>query len=451
MSTIEIEKDATRSTRVTSEADGGPERRSGDKPAKQFGLVLQAPAALGAYEAGAVEYLYSQGMECAMVTGASAGAANAAALAGAIQDPPRVLRTLWEKIAVDGPIPFLPKIPVPFLPQWLTRLWFSYIPSLVVPGMYRPRLDVWNLPDWTYIAKPTMGKTLRDLEDEGLVDWAQVRDPAHMRLAVSASGVEDGRVAYFTNIPADKLPQPLEPEYQPVRFGIEHVLASGSFPGGFPWTTIRDRAYWDGGLTDNAPLKPILDNLTEDEAASMPIYMIDVNVAAAPRPANLYWVSQRMLELLVQNRLRSDLETAASYTRFISLLKKADELLPNNPEWKKIREEREAMGYHYFPHIHQIDIKKPGGDSAADFSRQAILRRIGAGYDQTRAALEKMPLVPPDESTELSHPDPVVLKLERHRVVTVRYAAPETQEAPEGSASRSPGQQKEAGDDTHVG
>ena len=49
------------------------------------------------------------------------------------------------------------------------------------------------------------------------------------------------------------------------------MQASGSFPGGFPWTTIQNRAYWDGGLTDNTPLKPILDNLTEDEAASMPI------------------------------------------------------------------------------------------------------------------------------------------------------------------------------------
>ena len=380
-----LEKDATRSTQVTSEANGGPERWSGDKPAKQkFGLVLQGGGALGAYEVGAVEYLYERGMECAIVTGASAGAMNAAALAGATQYPPRVLRKLWEKIAVDSPIPFLPEIPVP-LPQWLTRLWFSYMPSLLVPGMYRPRLDVWNLPDWTSIAKPTMGKTL-----DALVDWDQVRDPGHMRLTVSASGVEDGTVAYFTNIPADKLPP--EPEYQPVQFGTEHVLASGSFPGGFPWTTIQNRAYWDGGLTDNTPLKPILDNLTEDEAASMPIYMIDVNVAAAPRPGNLYGVSQRMLELLVSNRLRSDLDTATSYTKFISVLKQVDEQLPSDAPLRKEQEWDEVMGYHHFRHIHLIDMKKPADDSAGDFSRQSILRRISAGYDQTRAALEKEPL-----------------------------------------------------------
>ncbi len=134
-------------------------------------------------------------------------------------------------------------------------------------------------------------------------------------------------------------------------------MASGSFPGGFPWTTIRDRAYWDGGLTDNTPLKPVLDNLTASEAASMPIYMIDVNVAAAPRPASLYGVSQRMLELLVDNRLRSDLDTAASYTRFISVLKQADEQLPSDAPIRKEPEWEEAMTYQHIRHIHLIDVK----------------------------------------------------------------------------------------------
>ena len=42
--------------------------------------------------------------------------------------------------------------------------------------------------------------------------------------------------------------------------------------------------------------------------------------------------------------------------------------------------------------IRMIDIKKPTEESASDFSRETILRRIDAGYDQTRAALEAMPL-----------------------------------------------------------
>ena len=97
-----------------------------------------------------------------------------------------------------------------------------------------------------------------------------------------------------------------------------------------------------------------------------------------------------MLELLVSNRLRSDLDTAASYTRFISLLKQADKQLPKDAKIRDEREWEKAMSYHYFPHIQLIDMKKPAADSPGDFSRQSILRRISAGYDQTRAALENL-------------------------------------------------------------
>ena len=39
-----------------------------------------------------------------------------------------------------------------------------------------------------------------------------------------------------------------------------------------------------------------------------------------------------------------------------------------------------------------IDIKKPASENPADFSRQTILRRIGAGYEATKSSLEETPL-----------------------------------------------------------
>ena len=47
------------------------------------------------------------------------------------------------------------------------------------------------------------------------------------------------------------------------------------------------------------------------------------------------------------------------------------------------------MGYHHVRRISMIEMKKTAEDSAGDFSRESILRRISAGYDQTRAALEE--------------------------------------------------------------
>ena len=43
---------------------------------------------------------------------------------------------------------------------------------------------------------------------------------------------------------------------------------------------IHGRAYWGGGITDNTPLHPVIDNLTPEEAETMLIYVIDVNTSA---------------------------------------------------------------------------------------------------------------------------------------------------------------------------
>ena len=70
-----------------------------------------------------------------------------------------------------------------------------------------------------------------------------------------------------------------------------------------------------------------------------------------------------MLELLVSNRLQSDLDTAASYTRFISVLKQVDEQLPSDAPVRASGKWDEVMGYHHIRRIHMIDMKKPAEDS----------------------------------------------------------------------------------------
>ena len=81
-------------TKVTSGVDRAVKPTSAAQPArKKFGLVLQGGGALGAYEVGAIKYLYESGMECAIVSGASSGAMNAATLAGGRR---AMRRTSWK-------------------------------------------------------------------------------------------------------------------------------------------------------------------------------------------------------------------------------------------------------------------------------------------------------------------------------------------------------------------
>jgi NTE family protein len=319
-------------------------------------------------------------MECAIVSGASSGAMNAVTLAGAKGYPPALLRTLWEKLVVDTPVPLIP-----------SGTWAMF----GSPNMYTPRLDVWNFPSWTYFCDTTsLKKTLNEL-----LDWEQVRNSEHMRVIVSASGVETGETAYFSNFDSEP-------------FGIEHVLASGSLPPGFPWTIVNGQAYWDGGLTDNTPLKPVIDNLHGNEPESMPIFIINVFSSAASLPTNLRQVVQRMFELLLQNKLKADSETAQRYARFIRILREVDDQLPAHAPIRKSKDWEEVMNYALLREIRMIDIKKPDHDSAADFSSKAILRRIRAGYEATKSSLNGMPLKGGDTLAESRDNTPEIEELQ---------------------------------------
>ena len=290
---------------------------------------------------------------------------NAATLAGARGYPPQLLRELWghARGQAAGPVPAAADQAV-----LVGVRGAAHVPAAA--GLLEPaELD---------LCRPT---TRRKNTLENLLDWDQIRDPGHMRLIVSASGVEDGGTAYFSNL------DPGAP------LGPEHVLASGSFPGGFPWTLIRDRAFWDGGLTDNTPLKPVIDNLHGDEPETMPIIMIDVFSSSAPQPANMQQVVARMFEMFLQNKLKADNDTSRSYTRFISVLKQVDQQLPADASVRKDKDWAEVMNYALVRQIRMIDMNKPAEESASDWSPETIARRIRSGYDQTRAALEETPLM----------------------------------------------------------
>jgi hypothetical protein len=120
-------------------------------------------------------------------------------------------------------------------------------------------------------------------------------------------------------------------------------------------------------------------------------------------------VVQRMFELILQNKLKADSDTARTYARFIRILRKVDDQLSahasvrNDPDWQSV------LNYALLRELRTIDIEKPDHDSSADFSRATILRRISAGYEATKRSLEGSPLrnscqsqAPPDLGVTLT-------------------------------------------------
>ncbi len=206
---------ASAKTSVSEKTDS-----TGSPQKKKFGLVLQGGGALGAYEAGAIKCLYERGMECTIVAGASSGAFNCGGTRRGEDLPAGRARSYVDRVRD-------PEVSA----TGSDRALLGVIRS---SSHVQPRLDYWKLPIWTYLSDNTPLKgTLERL------DWDQVRDPAHMRLLVSASDIENVETVYFSNLPPEKLPGP---DYPAVLFGVEHVLASSSFPGGFPGTVIDGRA-----------------------------------------------------------------------------------------------------------------------------------------------------------------------------------------------------------------
>jgi hypothetical protein len=81
-----------------------------------------------------------------------------------------------------------------------------------------------------------------------------------------------------------------------------------------------------------------------------------------------------------------------------------DKELPPNAKIRTEPEYEAVMNYALVNEIRMIDVMKPAEESAADFSRETILRRISAGYDAVRRELEARPLKSVQKtSTPLTH------------------------------------------------
>ena len=161
--------------------------------------------------------------------GGVVGCSESVTLAAAKTYPPDELESMWKGFITPGIL-----VPPPIGPA-------EHVGAVAVPHMYRPRLDYWSLPTWTYAADNTpLKKTLERL------DWEQVRDPDHMRVFVSASDIENGKTVYFSNLhPTKKLPGP---EYPAVHLGVEHATGQRQLSGRLPldddrWPSLLGRRH----------------------------------------------------------------------------------------------------------------------------------------------------------------------------------------------------------------
>jgi NTE family protein len=195
--------------------------RAGKTPSQPLSLALQGGGAHGAFTWGVLDRLLEEPwLEIAGLSGASAGALNAAALAAGWQDSGRAgaraaLDRLWRRIgslADFGP----PLAAAPAF-QLMTRLFSPY--------QLNP-LDV---------------NPLRSVLED-VIDFEALRHPRAPRLFISATDLKLGRAVVFEN----------------EEMRVEVLLASACLPHLYKAVAIGDAHYWDGGFMANPTIFPLV-------------------------------------------------------------------------------------------------------------------------------------------------------------------------------------------------
>ena len=365
---------------------------------KRVALVLQGGGALGAYQAGIYQGLQEHGLTPDWVVGTSIGAINAAIIAGNKPDD-RVTRLeeFWHGVARYDMFD-MKKIPdsVRQFNTWLSSL---AVVMRGAPGFFMPRpfslfasgLQV--LPEQaSYYDTSELKNTLARLVDFDYLNM--VRD---MRLTVSAVQVTTGKLRHFDN------------SRQKIR--IEHLMASGALPPGFPGMRVDGDLYWDGGLYSNTPLEIVLD---EEPRVDTLCFMVDLWSAKGPEPRTLDEVGTRTKDITFASRSKRHIDAYLQIHALRHTIRALHERL--TPEQKKESDLQElaAMGSDSTMHIVHLAYAGRDWNMASkdiNFARGSIQWRWDQGYrDVTRALKEACWLEPVAASTGL-----VVHELAPHR------------------------------------
>ncbi|MCW8442996.1 FAD-dependent oxidoreductase [Fluoribacter gormanii] len=340
-----------------------------EKIAIQTILTLQGGGALGAFECGVVKAMEEHGIYPDIVSGISIGAFNSAIIAGNPKHATEALEGFWNDLALD--ISVSDEQARRLLSSWHAMIWGA--PNFFLPRWAMPVFSADQLPiHWTSFYDTSYVKDLL----RKYIDFDKLKD-SPVRLLVMAVNVETSEFETFDSYTDDITP--------------DHILASGSLPPGFPWTTINNKHYWDGGIITNTPIDSTLDVCGR---ANKKIYIVELYSRNRPLPKNMIEVLSRKDEILFSEKIRKDIHT----TDLINNYKKLIEQILNHCEPNIAEEIRQFPTYIQTmgdPGIQSITriIREVGKNEPyawdSDFSRETIEQHKKNGYKTMKNILKK--------------------------------------------------------------
>lgn len=190
---------------------------------KAVSLALQGGGSHGAFTWGVLDRLLEdERIDIKAISGASAGAMNAVVLAygstiGGRKGARRALTAFWETVSSKAPFHFMPDDAASTTTLTLARYFSPY------------QLNPFNV------------NALRSILASQL-DFERLRADCKIELLIAATQVSTGTLRLFSN----------------AQLSLDVLLASACVPGFHHAVQIDGEAYWDGGLTANPPMFPLL-------------------------------------------------------------------------------------------------------------------------------------------------------------------------------------------------
>jgi len=238
-------------------------RAGSGAPRRKVALALQGGGSHGAFTWGVLDRLLEdETIEIIGVTGTSAGAMNAVALAngllkGGPEQARKGLRDFWEAV---GKMPGFASLLWPMSGEDHARLRLEQTPPYIAWDLLSRNLSPYDLNPMNF--NPLRGPLTE------LIDFDRLRAEKDFLVMVCATNVLTSRRRVFGN----------------EDISVDAVLASACLPQVFPAVVIDGEPYWDGGFAGNPAMVGLIRKLPNCDLVIVRIDpIIRVTVPRSPR------------------------------------------------------------------------------------------------------------------------------------------------------------------------
>jgi NTE family protein len=342
-------------------------------------LLLQGGGALGAYQGGVYQALAEADIHPDWVAGISIGAINAAIIAG---NPPEArvaqLRRFWEEITARPAWDWFANSTLGLVDTGNARQTVNQMSAGLsafagVSGFFSPRVVLpWLQRDGTLEATSYYDTSPLRHTLERLVDF-KLLNAGGTRYSAGSVNVRSGNFAYF-----DTATGTVE---------VQHVMASGALPPGFPAVEIAREYYWDGGLVSNTPLQWALQNGPRADTLA---FEVDLWSARGHFPRNIADVATRQKEIVYSSRTRDNTNQFRELQCLrYGIAKLLDRLPPETRKCAEAKHLAKFADHKTYNIVHLIYRSKnyEGQTSDYEFSHRSMDDHWQAGLADTRRAL----------------------------------------------------------------